>query len=310
MTRSVQLPRAQKVLRLAALFGLGITLGVGLPHAAFAGDGTAAPSVRALSVPSDGRRPEAPGAEVRPLGFGTEPFGEGLNGETFPEASSPVSNVAKTFAAVQREPVLRLFHLGTMGLPKASLERIARDLAKLGLPYTVRGLPWKTVAPDADRKDVLRSETTLERLTEPFNREKTPIHVDPRPFHALEAAWQKSGRAGALPLPLWFVTLEGRPGEPAVTEVLPGDLSPLCALGILLARTESPALRERLRADLRARIEASTDETEKADATWDEILACADLSSDVRPEGRREGRPEAQSETRSDDPSGKASALR
>ena len=99
---------------------------------------------------------------------------------------------------------------------------------------------------------------------------------------ALEAALRKDGFSGVLPLPLWLVTLEG---DAPATEVLPGDLSPLCALGELLARTGSPKLRETLRADLRERLAASADEADEADAAWDELLVCADFSPDVRPVG-------------------------
>lgn len=233
-----------------------------------------APQSRLLPAVSSGERPEEPKENVRPLGAGAP------EDPSLPGQDASVGTSAEEPRSPQKgEPALRLYYLGTLGLPETSLERIARDLAKLGLPYTIQGLPWKTVSVDAERTDVAKRETTLEDLTEPFNREKTPVYVDPRPFRALEAALRKDGFSGALPLPLWLVTLEG---DAPATEVLPGDLSPLCALGELLARTESPKLRETLRADLRERLAASADE---ADEAWDELLVCADFSPDVRPVG-------------------------
>lgn len=232
-----------------------------------------APQSRLLPAVSSGERPEEPKENVRPLGAGAP------EDPSLPGQDTPVGTSQEGPRAPQRDDALRLYYLGTLGLPETSLERIARDLAKLGLPYTIRGLPWKTVQTDPNRSDIARRETTLEDLTEPFNREKTPVYVDPRPFRALEAALKNQGFSGALPLPLWLVTLEG---DAPATEVLPGDLSPLCALGDLLARTESPKLRETLRADLRERLAASADE---ADAAWDELLVCADFSPDVRPVG-------------------------
>lgn len=268
---------------------LGV-LGLGLSVGSFAG-GSVAQAVggstiteaplsalpsRTLPAVSSGERPEEPQESVRPLGAGAP------EDPSLPGQDAPVGTSAEGPRAPQRGDALRLYYLGTLGLPETSLERIARDLAKLGLPYTIRGLPWKTVSVDAERTDVARRETTLEALTEPFNREKTPVYVDPRPFRALETALKNQGFSGPLPLPLWLVTLEG---DAPATEVLPGDLSPLCALGELLARTESPKLRETLRADLRERLAASADEADEADAAWDEFLVCADFSPDVRPVG-------------------------
>ena len=289
MTRPFSATRARKGFSPAALPGLktalgtalgltlGMILGPGLSPCAFAADGTAVPSVRALSVPSDARRPEVPRPEVRPLGAGVEAFGQSPEGPSEEGASAGTE---------RNEPALRLVYLGTTGLPETSLERIARDLAKLGLPYTIRGLPWKTVETDPNRKDVARRETTLEDLTEPFNRWRTPVHVDPRPFRALAKALRREGFSGELPLPLWLVTLSG---DVPATEVLPGDLSPLCALGELLARTESPVLREKLRADVRERLaERFAASSENADAAWDEVLVCADFAPDIRPERRPE----------------------
>lgn len=263
------------------VLGLGLSVGssAGGSVAQAAGGSTiteaplsALPS-RTLPAVSSGERPEEPQESVRPLGAGAP------EDPSLPGQDAPVGTSAEGPRAPQRGDALRLYYLGTLGLPETSLERIARDLAKLGLPYTIRGLPWKTVSVDAERTDVAKRETTLELLTEPFNRAKTPVYVDPRPFRALETALKNQGFSGPLPLPLWLVTLEGY--APA-TEVLPGDLSPLCALGELLARTESPKLREKLRAALRERLAASADE---ADAAWDELLVCADFSPDVRPVG-------------------------
>lgn len=276
-------PRLHTLCRTVFLgvLGLGLSFGssVGGSVAQAAGGSTiteaplsALPS-RPLPAVSSGERPEEPQESVRPLGAGAP------EDPSLPGQDAPVGTSAEGPRSPQRGDALRLYYLGTLGLPETSLERIARDLAKLGLPYTIRGLPWKTVSVDAERTDVAKRETTLEALTEPFNREKTPVYVDPRPFRALETALKNQGFSGALPLPLWLVTLEGY--APA-TEVLPGDLSPLCALGELLARTESPKLRETLRAALRERLAASADE---ADAAWDELLVCADFSPDVRPVG-------------------------
>lgn len=237
----------------------------------------AAPPSRPLPALSAGERPQDPQASVRPLGV-EAPGDASLSGNDAPVGTSSEGGRAPQNA----EPALRLVYLGTLGLPETSLERIAADLAKLGLPYTIRGLPWKTFPVDVERTDVARRKTTLEALTEPFNHEKTPVYVDPRPFRALEAALKNQGFSGPLPLPLWLVTLEG---DAPATEVLPGDLSPLCALGELLARTGSPKLRETLRADLRERLAASADEADEADAAWDELLVCADFSPDVRPVG-------------------------
>ena len=278
-------PRLHTLCRTVFLGVLGLGLSVGssvggsVAHAAGGSTITEAPLAalpsRLLPRVFSGERPEEPQESVRPLGAGAP------EDPSLPGQDAPVGTAAEGPRAPQNgEPALRLYYLGTLGLPETSLERIARDLAKLGLPYTIRGLPWKTVSVDAERTDVARRETTLEDLTEPFNREKTPVYVDPRPFRALEAALKNQGFSGALPLPLWFVTLEGDAPE---TEVLPGDLSPLCALGELLARTESPKLRETLRADLRERLAASADEADEADAAWDELLVCADFSPDVRP---------------------------
>ena len=244
---------------------LEMIFGLGLSPCAFAMDGTAVPSVRMLSVPSDARRPEAVGPEVRPLGAGVEacgqsPEGPSEEGTSPKKATSPAAQAPGSGTGEPNEPSLRLVYLGTTGLPEASLERIARDLAKLGLPYTIRGLPWKTVKTDPKRSDIARRETTLEDLTEPFNRWKTPVYVDPRPFQALTKALRRDGFSGELPLPLWLVTLSG---DAPATEVLPGDLSPLCALGELLARTESPVLREKLRADVRERLAASSEDAER-----------------------------------------------
>lgn len=267
------------------VLGLGLSVGGSaggsVAHAAGGSTITEAPLAalpsRLLPAVSSGERPEEPKENVRPLGAGA------AEEASLPGQKAPVEPAAEGPRAPQRgEPALRLYYLGTLGLPETSLERIARDLAKLGLPYTIRGLPWKTVQTDPNRSDIARRETTLEDLTEPFNREKTPVYVDPRPFRALEAALKNQGFSGALPLPLWLVTLEG---DAPATEVLPGDLSPLCALGDLLARTESPKLRETLRADLRERLAASADEADEADAAWDELLVCADFSPDVRPVG-------------------------
>lgn len=277
-------PRLRTLCRTVFLGVLGLILSVGssaggsVAQAAGGSTLTEAPlsalPSRLLPAVSSGERPEEPRENVRPLGA------EAPEDPSLPGQDAPVGTAAEEPRAPRNgEPALRLYYLGTLGLPETSLERIARDLAKLGLPYTIRGLPWKTVSVDAERTDVARRETTLEALTEPFNREKTPVYVDPRPFRALEAALRKDGFSGALPLPLWLVTLEG---DAPATEVLPGDLSPLCALGELLARTESPKLRETLRTDLRERLAASADE---ADAAWDELLVCADFSPDVRPVG-------------------------
>lgn len=269
---------------------LGMIFGLGLSPSAFAAEGTAVPSVRALAVPSDARLPEAAGPEVHPLGAGVEAFGQSPEGPyeegTFEMTTSSAAHAPGT---ERNEPALCLHYLGTTGLPETSLERIARDLAKLGLPYTIRGLPWKTVKTDPNRKDIARRETTLEDLTEPFNRWRTPVYVDPRPFRALEKALRREGFSGELPLPLWLVTLSG---DAPATEVLPGDLSPLCALGELLARTESPVLREKLRADVRERLaERFAASSEDADATWDEVLVCADFTPDVRPDIQPDVRP-------------------
>ena len=229
------------------------------------------PPVRALSPVGAGRRPAAPQAEARPLGEAAPPPQNPSPQET--SANGPAASAGPS-SSKGEEPALGLFYLGTLGLPETSLARIARDLAGIGLPYTIRGLPWKSVPADPARTDVVRRETTLEDLTEPFNREKTPVHVDPRPFRALEAALRRDGFSGALPLPLWLVTLEG---DAPATEVLPGDLPPLCALGELLARTESPQLRERLRAEVLARL---SDEARR------ELLVCADFAPDVRPRAK------------------------
>lgn len=302
MTRPFSATRARKGFSPAALPGLktalgtalgltlGMILGPGLSPCAFAADGTAVPSVRALSVPSDARRPEVPRPEVRPLGAGVEAFGQSPEGPSEEGASEMTTSPAAHAPGTERnEPALRLVYLGTTGLPETSLERIARDLAKLGLPYTIRGLPWKTVETDPNRKDVARRETTLEDLTEPFNRWRTPVHVDPRPFRALAKALRREGFSGELPLPLWLVTLSG---DAPATEVLPGNLSPLCALGELLARTESPVLREKLRADVRERLaERFAASSEDADAAWDEVLVCADFAPDVRPDIQPDVRP-------------------
>lgn len=276
-------PRLRTFCRTVFLGVLGLGLSVGssaggsVAHAAGGSTITEAPLAalpsRTLPAVSSGERPEEPQESVRPLGAGAP------EDPSLPGQDAPVGTSAEGPRAPQRGDALRLYYLGTLGLPETSLERIARDLAKLGLPYTIRGLPWKTVSVDAERTDVAKRETTLELLTEPFNRAKTPVYVDPRPFRALETALKNQGFSGPLPLPLWLVTLEGY--APA-TEVLPGDLSPLCALGELLARTESPKLREKLRAALRERLAASADE---ADAAWDELLVCADFSPDVRPVG-------------------------
>ena len=277
-------PRLRTLCRTVFLGVLGLGLSVGsfaggsVAHAAGGSTITEAPlsalPSRLLPAVSAGERPEEPKENVRPPGAGA------AEDPSLPGQDAPVGTSAVGQRSPQnREPALRLYYLGTLGLPETSLERIARDLAKLGLPYTIRGLPWKTVSVDAERTDVARRETTLEDLTEPFNREKTPVYVDPRPFRALEAALKNQGFSGELPLPLGLVTLEG---DAPATEVLPGDLSPLCALGELLARTESPKLRVTLRADLRERLAASADE---ADAAWDELLVCADFSPDVRPVG-------------------------
>ena len=277
-------PRLHTLCRTVFLgvLGLGLSVGssVGGSVAQAAGGSTiteaplAALPSRPLPAVSSGERPEEPRENVRP------PGAEAPEAPSLPGQDTPVGTSQEGPRAPQNgESALRLVYLGTLGLPETSLERIARDLAKLGLPYTIQGLPWKTVSVDAERTDVAKRETTLEDLTEPFNREKTPVYVDPRPFRALEAALRKDGFSGALPLPLWLVTLEG---DAPATEVLPGDLSPLCALGELLARTESPKLREKLRAALRERLAASADE---ADAAWDELLVCADFSPDVRPVG-------------------------
>ena len=279
-------PRLRTLCRTVFLGVLGLGLSVGSSAggsvAQTAGGSTiteaplAALPSRPLPAVSSGERPEEPKENVRPPGAGA------AEDPSLPGQDTPVGTSQEGPRAPQRGDALRLYYLGTLGLPETSLERIARDLAKLGLPYTIRGLPWKTVQTDPNRSDIARRETTLEDLTEPFNREKTPVYVDPRPFRALEAALRKDGFSGALPLPLWLVTLEGDAPE---TEVLPGDLSPLCALGELLARTESPKLREALRADLRERLAASADEADEADAAWDELLVCADFSPDVRPVG-------------------------
>lgn len=229
------------------------------------------PPVRALSPVGAGRRPAAPQAEARPLGEAAPPPQNPSPQET--SANGPAASAGPS-SSKGEEPALGLFYLGTLGLPETSLARIARDLAGIGLPYTIRGLPWKSVPADPARTDVVRRETTLEDLTEPFNREKTPVHVDPRPFRALEAALRRDGFSGALPLPLWLVTLEG---DAPATEVLPGDLPPLCALGELLARTEFPQLRERLRAEVLARL---------SDAARKELLVCADFAPDVRPRAK------------------------
>lgn len=229
------------------------------------------PPVRALSPVGAGRHPAAPQAEARPLGEAAPPPQNPSPRET--SANGPAASAGPS-SSKGEEPALGLFYLGTLGLPETSLARIARDLAGIGLPYTIRGLPWKSVPADPARTDVVRRETTLEDLTEPFNREKTPVHVDPRPFRALEAALRRDGFSGALPLPLWLVTLEG---DAPAAEVLPGDRPPLCALGELLARSESPRLRERLRAEVLARL---------SDAARKELLACADFSPDVRPRAK------------------------
>lgn len=282
------LPSLKTALGTALGLTLGMILGPGLSPCALATEGTAVPSVRALSVPSDARLPEALGPEVRPLGACVDAFGRSSEGLS-EERTSPgkvTSPAAHALCTERNEPALRLVYLGTTGLPETSLERIARDLAKLGLPYTIRGLPWKTVKTDPNRKDIARRETTLEDLTEPFNRAKTPIHVDPRPFRVLAKVLRRDGFSGELPLPLWLVTLSG---DAPATEVLPGDLSPLCALGELLARTESPELREKLRADVRERLaERFAASSENADAAWDEVLVCADFAPDIRPERRPE----------------------
>lgn len=279
-------PRLRTFCRTVFLGVLGLGLSVGssaggsVAHAAGGSTITEAPlsalPSRTLPRVFSGERPEEPQESVRPLGA------EAPEDPSLPGQDAPVGTSAEGPRAPQRGDALRLYYLGTLGLPETSLERIARDLAKLGLPYTIQGLPWKTVSVDAERTDVAKRETTLEDLTEPFNREKTPVYVDPRPFRALEAALRKDGFSGALPLPLWLVTLEG---DAPATEVLPGDLSPLCALGELLARTESPKLRETLRADLRERLAASADEADEADEAWNELLVCADFSPDVRPVG-------------------------
>ena len=277
-------PRLRTLCRTVFLGVLGLGLSVGSSaggSVAQAAGGSTITEAPLSALPSrtlprvfSGERPEEPRENVRPPGA-EAPEAPSLPGQDAPVGTSAVGQRSPQ----NREPALRLYYLGTLGLPETSLERIARDLAKLGLPYTIRGLPWKTVSVDAERTDVARRETTLEDLTEPFNREKTPVYVDPRPFRALEAALKNQGFSGELPLPLWLVTLEG---DAPATEVLPGDLSPLCALGELLARTESPKLRVTLRADLRERLAASADE---ADAAWDELLVCADFSPDVRPVG-------------------------
>lgn len=274
---------------------LGMIFGLGLSPCALAADGTAVPSVRALAVPSDARLPEALGPEVRPLGAGVEAFGRAPEGPSEEGGSGRTTSLSAHAPGTERnEPALRLHYLGTLGLPETSLERIARDLAKLGLPYTIRGLPWKTVKTDPNRKDIARRETTLEDLTEPFNRWRTPVYVDPRPFRALEKALRREGFSGELPLPLWLVTLSG---DAPATEVLPGDLSPLCALGELLARTESPVLREKLRADVRERLaERFAASSEDADAAWDEVLVCADFAPDVRPDLWPDLRPDVRPE--------------
>ena len=82
-------------------------------------------------------------------------------------------------------------------------------------------------------------ETTLEALGEPFFRAGTAIYVDPRPFEALEAV------VDDLPLPAWLLTNGNE------TEVLPGDVSPLWALGDLLSTTQSEVLRDALFNQLR-----------------------------------------------------------
>ena len=264
--RRILLRTAVSGLSLALVLGVG-TAALSAAHSAPGAAATLArPPVRALSFLSAGERPAAPGAEVRRLA----PLSEEAPPEGGPGAALRAAD-EETPAEKRGEPGVRLFYLGTLGLPETSLSRIARDLAALGLPYTIRGLPWKSVPADPARTDVVRRETTLEDLTEPFNREKTPVHVDPRPFRALEAALRREGFSGNLPLPLWLATLEG---DAPATEVLPGDLPPLCALGELLARTESPRLRERLRAEVLARL---SDEARK------ELLVCADFAPDVRP---------------------------
>ena len=173
-------PRLRTFCRTVFLGVLGLGLSVGssaggsVAHAAGGSTISEAPLAalpsRLLPRVFSGERPEEPRENVRPSGAGAP------EDPSLPGQNAPVGTSDEGPRSPQRgEPALRLVDLGTLGLPETSLERIARDLAKLGLPYTIRGLPWKTVQTDPNRSDIARRETTLEDLTEPFNREKTPV---------------------------------------------------------------------------------------------------------------------------------------
>lgn len=137
---------------------------------------------------------------VRPLSKGVD-IG---NAETAsPEGSTNKSTVrefnsAKNPVTAVHRPEVRLIALGTFGLPPPILCAWAEDLARLGVPFTVRGLPWRLVPIDPKREDVVRTDTTLEDLTEPFNSRHVPVQVDPRPFRLFTSLLSSAVPSSAL----------------------------------------------------------------------------------------------------------------
>ena len=153
----------------------------------------AAPPSRPLPALSAGERPQDPQASVRPLGV-EAPGDASLSGNDAPVGTSSEGGRAPQNA----EPALRLVYLGTLGLPETSLERIAADLAKLGLPYTIRGLPWKTVPVDVERTDVARRETTSPNPSTARRRPSTSIRVPSGPWKLRSRRTVFRGRSPCL----------------------------------------------------------------------------------------------------------------
>lgn len=137
---------------------------------------------------------------VRPLSKGVD-IG---NAETASSEGSTNKSTVREFnaeknpVAALHRPEIRLIALGTFGLPPPILRAWAEDLARLGVPFTVRGLPWRLVPIDPKREDVVRTDTTLEDLTEPFNSRHVPVQVDPRPFRLFTSLLSSAVPSSAL----------------------------------------------------------------------------------------------------------------
>ena len=149
--------------------------------------------------------------------------------ETLPPIAAMPELPSATLAHRNAPNSVRCRMLVTLALPASSLDAIAGDAAKLGIPLVLQGLPVTVDRRrDAARVDFERAE----RLMKPRVEMGAGFEIDPRPFEAVEKAVQ-----GRAPLPL--LLCEGTQSA----EAFPGDVRPLYASALAARRAKSPEIR-------------------------------------------------------------------